>query len=112
MKYIIAIVLVLIVALLGTMYISLMGANLVFFNLEGCPHCEDFEPVWNSLHTMQLTSSKGHVDLMKISDWLAGRFGVSEFPTLRYYPNGLFGNYIVYRGNLDIKSIVEFIRAQ
>ena len=93
------IVLVVVAALLIALYMnkeSFEGAGssnhpstaiLVFFQMDGCGHCDAFKPTWDEL---QVPVAKKVVNA-KERDTVE-KYGVQGFPTIAYCPDGLEGS--------------------
>ncbi|CBN77707.1 protein disulfide isomerase [Ectocarpus siliculosus] len=83
---------------------------LVEFYAPWCGHCKSLAPVYEKLgKVFQAETSVvvAKVDAVEEKD-LGGRFGVTGFPTLKYFPAG-DGEAEAYGGGRDLKSFVEFL---
>lgn len=58
--------------------------NIEYFFIKGCPHCEDFDPVWQKVSTDSSLNSKVDFQKLEISanQDRAKKFGISSAPTI------------------------------
>ncbi|KAF1944753.1 protein disulfide-isomerase A4 precursor [Clathrospora elynae] len=84
---------------------------LVEFFAPWCGHCKNLAPVWEELATVfqhagdKVTVAKVDADNHKS---LGKRFGVSGFPTLKYF-DGKSDKPTDYSGGRDLESLTKFI---
>ena len=82
----------------------------VEFYAPWCGHCKKLEPEWNKVGS----ELKGKVKVAKVDATantnLASRFGVSGYPTLKFFPAGLTrdGDALPYDGARDSTAMIEF----
>lgn len=106
MKYIIPIVVILIILLI---FLYIRNPTFAFFSADWCGHCQSFQPIWNSI-----LQDKININLVQIKD--TDGYDVHAFPTLRYYPFGLWKKgplknmYVEYNGNRTKKDILSFLK--
>lgn len=78
-----------------------MNPTLVFFYANWCGHCKkpEMQSAWQETERML----NGKVKTLKIesADPSVGRHGITGFPTIRLYPDGIENpsKYIVFSGN-------------
>jgi len=86
---------------------------LVEFYAPWCGHCKHLEPEYEKAANALAGNDKvalAKVDADKHKD-LGGRFGVSGFPTLKFFPKGwTHGSEIPYDGARTADSIVEWVQ--
>ncbi|CAD8134718.1 unnamed protein product [Paramecium pentaurelia] len=86
----------------------------VEFYAPWCGHCKKLEPEWNKVGS----ELKGKVKVAKIdataNTQLASRFGVSGYPTLKFFPAGFSNDSdaIPYDGARDSSAMIEFALEQ
>jgi protein disulfide-isomerase A6 len=86
------------------------GAFVEFF-APWCGHCKSLAPVYEVVGDAFAKSNDvvvAKVDADKHRD-LGGRFGVSGFPTLKWFPKGAPTAPEDYEGGRDAQEIIEFI---
>lgn len=82
----------------------------VEFYAPWCGHCKKLEPEWNKVGS----DLKGKVKVAKVdatvSTKIASRFGVSGYPTLKYFPPGFNrdSDVIAYEGGRDSATMIEW----
>lgn len=85
-----------------------------FFYADWCGHCQRAKPAWQEL---EKNASSIGADLVKINSdengELVQKHGVSGFPTIRYYPNGLedVENRIEYSGDRSYSGFKTFLNS-
>ena len=86
----------------------------VEFYAPWCGHCKKLEPEWNSL----AKELNGEIKVAKIdatqNSALGQRFGVSGYPTIKFFPAGMTSDsqVIDYAGGRDTSSMASFARSQ
>jgi thioredoxin-related protein len=85
--------------------------TLEYFYMPSCPHCKDFNPVWDDLE-QQLTKENIAVgtqkhDLMQAGE-LGQKYGVNAAPTLLLVKED--GNWKEYKGPREVAAIMSFIK--
>jgi len=86
-------------------------AAFVEFFAPWCGHCKSLAPVYEVVGDAFAKISDvviAKVDADKHKD-LGGRFGVSGFPTLKFFPKGSTTNPEDYEGGREANDIIEFI---
>ena len=83
-----------------------------FFYADWCGHCQRAKPAWNEL---EQNSDSLPCELKKINadedQAMVQKHGVSGFPTIRYYPNGLddVENRTEYTGDRSYSGFKSFL---
>ena len=109
-------VLAVVVVLLLALYMSkesFEGASptaavLVFFQMDGCGHCDAFKPTWDSLTDLPVTKK---VVNAKDRDTVE-KYGVQGFPTIAYCPDGLENSaesHSKHEGERSADAIKKFV---
>lgn len=86
----------------------------VEFYAPWCGHCKSLAPEWNEL----ATNLKGEVKVAKLDatehKTVAGEFGVSGYPTIKFFPAGKkdSGSAIPYEGQRNAAAMAEWAREQ
>jgi len=85
---------------------------LVEFYAPWCGHCKKLAPEWASAATTLKGKVKlGAVDATQFGD-LAGRYGVSGYPTIKYFPAGAKLDAEEYDGGRTASDIVAWAEAK
>jgi len=83
---------------------------LVEFYAPWCGHCKKLAPIWDKLATVFKNEPNvviANVDADKYKD-LGGRFGVTGFPTLKFFPKGNKAGQ-AYSGARELVDLVKFV---
>lgn len=85
------------------------GGQLVMYFADWCPHCTRAKPAMESLQ------QKYGPDRVRMEDCTdreaAKRFGVSSFPTYRYFPSRRNSDdYVAYNGPRDLASLETYLK--
>lgn len=87
------------------------------FHAPWCGHCKRVMPEWDKLNNMNSVNSSGKkVKIIKVNcdenKDLATKHGVSGFPTIKYFPNGMSShtNSKQYSGERNTTEFVKFIK--
>jgi len=64
------------------------NSELHYYSLSTCPHCHDFDPIWQSFQKKTDRCHKYVVDEDNISKENADKYNVHSFPTLLVINNG------------------------
>jgi len=83
---------------------------LVEFYAPWCGHCKHLAPVWEKLATAFDAESQvviANIDADKYKD-IGGRYGVSGFPTIKFFPKGNKDGES-YEGGRELDNFVTFI---
>ena len=86
---------------------------LVEFYAPWCGHCKHLAPIWDNLgdvYDKDENTLIAKVDADAHSE-LGSRFGVTGFPTLKWFPKGST-DPTDYNGGRDLASFIEFINEQ
>ncbi|KAF9336498.1 hypothetical protein BG006_008417 [Podila minutissima] len=85
---------------------------LVEFYAPWCGHCNNLAPVYEELGDA-FSHKKDEVLIAKVDAdehrSLGSRYGVSGFPTLKWFPNGINGDPEDYSGGRDLHSLASFV---
>jgi len=90
-----------------------MQPTLVLFMSPGCGHCKAMKPEWDKL--TQTYNGDITIHTIDCSDQsnskLARAHGVQGYPTIRYYPNGLYNktSFNEYEGERNYQSFMGFL---
>lgn len=85
-----------------------------FFYADWCGHCQRAKPAWNELEN---NATGLGVNLAKINSDeqpdVVKQHGVSGFPTIRYYPNGMndVDNRVEYSGERTYNGFKSFLQS-
>jgi hypothetical protein len=83
---------------------------LIYFYMDGCPHCRDFEGDWQAflLQNRDTLSAKGVVPRRLPSDSHEAReFKVTSFPTVLLVASGTAP--VVFAGERSVAGLVSFV---
>lgn len=83
---------------------------LVEFYAPWCGHCKKLAPTWDALADIYKTEGDlviAKVDADAHKD-LGGRFGVSGFPTIKYFPKGDKSG-LEFDGGRELKDLVQWV---
>lgn len=85
------------------------GGVLVMYFADWCPHCTRSKPAMESL---QRKYGPERVRMEDCTDReVAKRFGVSSFPTYRYFPSGQNSDeHVAYNGPRDLASLETYLK--
>lgn len=79
-----------------------------YYYMNGCPHCEKMDPIWNSL----VNSYKGNVKLEKKERSDAGselqKFKIAGFPSVILVDEN--GNHKEFEGERTKSSLLKFLK--
>lgn len=88
--------------------------TLKYFYMETCPHCTDFNPVWDKLES-KITNDKINIKLVKYNlhdgnsgEKEASKYEVSGAPTIIL--DDINNKAIEYKGNRTVDDIITFIK--
>ena len=89
--------------------------TMCLFYTPKCPHCKNFMPVWDKffLENKDATDVKlTKVDCEQNPD-VAEQFGVSSFPTVKFFPKGLAfpGKSKLYDGAREVGSLKQYLKS-
>lgn len=85
-----------------------------FFYADWCGHCQRAKPAWEELES---NGSDLGVKFIKVNSDedpdLVRKHGVSGFPTIRYYPNGMddVDNNVEYSGDRSYNGFKSFLQS-
>ena len=81
----------------------------VKFYAPWCGHCKSLAPVWEKFATAFAGEEDVVIAKLDADNYkeLGGRFGISGFPTLKYFPAG--GEVEDYTGGRDLEVLVTYI---
>jgi len=89
--------------------ISQLGRELVFFSMEGCPHCDDMKPIWELLKSNY--GNNDYIELRQIvaqqSPEIVQKYSVQGFPTILALKNGELN--MKYDGDRSYESLLQFM---
>ena len=82
-------------------------AEFILFWATWCGNCTVIKPEWEKL--MEKVGGRG-IDMIESADERANASGITAYPTMRFYPNGLEDpkNFEEYRGARTLAGISEF----
>jgi len=86
-------------------------AVFAMYYADWCGHCKRAKPEFEKL----MQNYQGNCKLMPINaeapehKSLVAKQDIKGFPTIRYYPSGLAGNYDEYTGERDYSSFVQYL---
>jgi thiol-disulfide isomerase/thioredoxin len=81
---------------------------LVYFSMNGCAHCQAFNPEWDELvsQVTQDEARKAKITLLKLDAEDARKYGVDRFPTVMYVKGE---EKREYEGERTAKALSDFI---
>jgi len=87
--------------------------SFVKFYAPWCGHCKNLAPIFEQLADT-FSPHKDKVHIVKIDADGDGKetgkkYGVSGFPTLKWFPNGVDSDPEPYEGGRDLETLVDFI---
>lgn len=89
--------------------ISQLGRELVFFSMEGCPHCDDMKPTWELLRSNY--GNNDYIELKQVvaqqSPELTQKYNVQSFPTILALKDGELN--MKYDGDRSYESLLQFM---
>lgn len=85
--------------------------SLEYFYMPSCPHCQDFNPVWDELET-EVSSKNVGVQCKKHNllddDELGKKYSINAAPTIIFIHEN--GDVKEYKGPREVKAIMSFIK--
>ena len=84
----------------------------MYFSVSYCPHCKNFDPVWNAAMAL-LDTYRVPINARKFvcdtDRQLAARYGVKQFPTILF--DGGKGRIFSFQGNRTADNILNWVNA-
>ena len=77
--------------------------TLIYFYMNGCPHCDEFDSVWDQFKE----EYDGEVDVMSLERAECEQYAIQSFPTVRLY-NGN-GSYKTFEKERTVVELLNFV---
>jgi protein disulfide-isomerase-like protein len=91
--------------------------TLALFYAPWCGHCKTVMPIWDRLDETHRSSGLGEITIIKVNcdeqKDVAKQHGVSGFPTIKLFPQGLNvpDQAVEYQGDRSYDSLVDFMKS-
>jgi thiol-disulfide isomerase/thioredoxin len=83
--------------------------TLVWFFMNGCPHCERMEHAWSEVSEVAQSTGVAHVQQFEASDRpdLMQKYDISGYPTVKMF--WADGRQETYRGDRSSEDLLKFV---
>ena len=92
------------------------GTRFVLFYSDTCSHCKAMKPAWEELERVFVDDRRIIIEQIngKEQPELIKKHGVTQYPTVRFYPQGLGipDNRVEYRGDRSKEDLQDFLTKQ
>jgi thiol-disulfide isomerase/thioredoxin len=80
---------------------------LLLLYADWCGHCKNVKPLWPQLKEKLPI----RVEMIESKDPNMSKYNVKGYPTIRFYKNGLEGEYVEFNGTRDLNTILNFAKS-